>query len=99
MRHCGSADIVDNVKHRVTLQRESRMNVKVEVTDTFGGQANYCWVNRFEVAEGTDLQLVRRAKKAAGWNGLRCKVSDFGDMLEVRPVGKRAPCWIMFIGV
>ena len=75
------------------------MNVNVEVTDTFNGEANYCWVKRFEIADGSDRALVRRAKKAAGWSGMRCTVSNMGDFLEVRPTGRNAPCWIMFIGI
>lgn len=70
----------------------------VEVTDTFGGESNYSWVKRY-VVPGTPnhLSLVRQAKKMAGWSGLRCLTADMGDMLEVRPVGRSAPCWIMFI--
>lgn len=74
----------------------------VEVTDTFGGEANYCWVNR-HVVEVSDLdngrgafqaRLVRAAKKAEGWTGLRCEVTDHGDSFEVRP---RGAAMVMFI--
>ena len=84
------------------------MAYKVEVTDTFGGEANYSWVRRYTVETpsceyGTSERsqysrtLVRRAKKAAGWAGLRCQVDNHGDSITVRPVGRKAPCWIMFI--
>ncbi len=82
------------------------MAYKVEVTDTFGGEANYSWVRRYSVetpaCEYRDPAynriLVRRAKAAAGWTGLRCQVVDnSGDHIEVRPVGRSAPCWVMFI--
>ena len=75
------------------------MAYAVEVTDTFGGEANYCWVRRYAV-DGTSAkaaQLVRRAKKAAGWSGMRTVTDSHGDGFTVRPVGRRAPCWIMFI--
>ena len=67
---------------------------EVEVTDTFGGEANYCWVRRYQIEGDTDRQLVRRAKAAAGWNGLRCETSSFGDVIEIRPKGM---CQVMFI--
>lgn len=74
------------------------MAYEVEVTDTFGGEANYCWVKRYQIPEGTKRkQLVRKAKALANWQGLRCSTWDCGDYIEVRPIGKRAPCWIMFI--
>ena len=43
-----------------------------EVTDTFGGEANYSWVKRGEVRckpgeNYSDPAAVRRAKKSAGW--------------------------------
>jgi len=44
--------------------------IKIEKTDTFGGEANYSWVERYELdpIEGeTDLQFIRRVKKVIGW--------------------------------
>jgi len=74
------------------------MTCHVEVTDTFGGESNYSWVRRYEIehrAKGwTDLALVREAKRLAGWNGLRCQTTNFGDMIELRPYGI---CQVMFI--
>lgn len=71
------------------------MGYKVEVTDTFGGEANYCWVHRHELpyfeaqADGfvKRSQLVRAAKKAEGWTGMRCDVQDMGDQIVVKPRG------------
>ena len=71
--------------------------VEFEHTDTFGGEANYCWVNRerFEIPRGlSDLALVRRAKKWAGLNGVRCRVSNLGDFIEIRPYQM---CQVLFI--
>jgi hypothetical protein len=73
--------------------------IKFEVTDTFGGEANYSWVNReSHKAEKypSRLALVRALKKFAGLTHQRCSVSDFGDMVEVRPVGRSAPCIVAF---
>jgi hypothetical protein len=91
------------------LDFEPRNTYEVEVTDTFGGEANYCWVNRYEFslplndAEGHaarkayDRRIVAEAKRLAGWTGLKCATSPMGCGFEVRPVGRTAPCWIMFI--
>ena len=63
-----------------------------EVTDTFGGEANYSWVNRGKIKckpgeDYSNLAAVRRAKKDAGWENLRCKREDYGDMIVLRPYG------------
>ena len=58
----------------------------IEVTDTFGGQANYSWVEKYCI-EATDVTAVRRAKREIGWNGVRCDRYDCGDYIELRPRG------------
>jgi hypothetical protein len=50
-----------------------------------------------DVGTKADRKLVRDAKAAAGWTGLRCNADYQGEMIIVRPSGKSAPCWIMFI--
>jgi hypothetical protein len=74
------------------------MAIRIAVTDTFGGDANYSWIKRgrLEVKGKTpsDLSMVRRAKAWAGWSGLRCRVTSYDDELEVRPYGM---CQVMFI--
>ncbi len=72
----------------------------IEITDTFGGEPNYLWVKRYSLPDELGLsnrQVVRRAKAAAGWNGLRCRTDVYGDEFVIRPVGSRAPCWVMFV--
>ena len=65
-----------------------------EMTDTFAGEANYCWVERGTV-EAINLQsAARKARRELGWTGIRGDTSDFGDMLEWRP---RAACVVLFI--
>lgn len=76
-------------------------NIRWELTDTFGGEANYSWVRRGVVEaklgeDYSDLAAVRRVKKAIGWSGLRCKVSRFGDDIELRPHGMAQICFISF---
>ena len=73
------------------------MEYLIEITDTFGGEANYSWVRRHSIAapaEITDIALVRRAKRKADWSGVRCKVSKYADTIEIRPVGM---CCVLFI--
>ena len=45
----------------------------VEMTDTFGGEANYCWVNRFIVSASTPRGAMRRVCTRTG-----DKVRDVG---------------------
>jgi hypothetical protein len=71
----------------------------VEVTDTFGGEANYCWVKRYVITvpfSASRKSIVREAKKAAEWTGVKCRTSDIGDSYEVRPVGVHQ---VMFINL
>ena len=60
----------------------------LEQTDTFGGEANYCWVRRAEVEAKNDRELVRKAKAFAGYTGRRCRVDDLGDTLQITPTGR-----------
>ena len=68
-----------------------------EHTDTFGGEANYSWVQREELTLSdniSDLSLVRAAKSALGLSGVRCQRSEVGESIELRPYGH---CSIIFI--
>lgn len=58
----------------------------VEYTDLFCGEANYGWVKRREITlkKNTRLALVRAAKKSLDLQGVRGKVTDFGDQIEIR---------------
>lgn len=42
----------------------------------------------------TDRALVRRAKAWAGLTGGRCNVSNYGDMIDIRP---RGSCTVLFV--
>jgi len=58
---------------------------KVVYTDTFAGEANYCYVRRVEFdCEGmSDFAIVRKAKEMLGISGLKANRNSFdgGDML------------------
>ena len=72
------------------------MRYDIEMTDTFGGEANYCWVRRATIeapATATSQMLVRRAKRALGITG-RHKICDFGDLIRLDLAGA---CICIFI--
>jgi hypothetical protein len=72
------------------------MKAHVEYTDTFGGEANYCWVERheFDPAGMSELAIVRKAKKLCGLNGVKGRACWIGEMYEFRPY---RCCTVMFI--
>lgn len=62
------------------------VTVNVELTDTFGGEANYCWVKRasFKVnANASDAAVIRRAKAELGIGGRHIKES-WGEGITLR---------------
>ncbi len=61
------------------------MKYDYEYTDTFGGEANYCWVKRGTIEASTMLGAMRVAKREVGLNGIDGRSCDFGDMREFRP--------------
>lgn len=74
-------------------------SITIEHTDTFGGEANYSWVRRETIEEPENKPfsrraIVRKAKAFAGMAGYRTKVTDYGDMIEIRPAGL---CQVVFI--
>ena len=52
----------------------------VEMTDTYGGSANYCWVRRYLVKATTMRGAIRIVAKHTGYSGRLKKVADYGDM-------------------
>jgi len=71
--------------------------MKVEVTDTFGGEANYSWVERYEQwipRKLTSRAKIRTAKRLAGWTGMHCQKDDFDDAYTLHP---RGICQVMFV--
>ena len=73
------------------------MTYNLEITDTFGGEANYSWVKRarLDAPSGASRRtLVRLAKSWAGLTNVPCQVSDCGDMIMIKP---RWQCVVMFI--
>ena len=59
----------------------------IEVTDLFGGEANYAWVYRYAISIPggiSYLALVRRIKSVTGYSGIRGRTYVSGDSVEIR---------------
>jgi hypothetical protein len=68
----------------------------VEMTDTFGGEANYAWVRRDTIAlrsGASGRAIARAAKRAMGMSGARGRSHWDGDVYEFRPYGA---CLVLF---
>lgn len=77
----------------------SNMIVHIEHTDTFGGEANYCWVIResFPCARGTSTtQIIRKVKNILGLSGIRHTKEDYGDSITLDYAGICARTFITF---
>jgi hypothetical protein len=73
------------------------MRYSIELTDTFGGEANYAWVKRATIdhPETKSIMALRRAaKRAVGLTNVRGAWCDIGDTMEFRPHGD---CIVLFV--
>ena len=71
----------------------------IEVTDLFGGEANYAWVYRYAIRtpdDISDLALVRRIKSVTGYSGIRGRTYVRGDSVEIRFPSR---CIVIFANV
>jgi hypothetical protein len=62
----------------------------IEHTDTFGGEANYSFVNRYyckDTEKMTARQAITLAKKVTGLTGVRCREENFGGCIAISPIG------------
>ena len=62
------------------------LRYQLEHTDTFGGDANYSWVNREEISINASYSgpwVVRKAKEAMGLTGMQGVTVDYGDTIRV----------------
>ena len=71
---------------------------QIEVTDTFSGEPNYCWVRRGTTKAKTRRGRIEAAKQLAGWTGwVRVQVQEYGDTLEIRPTPGSGVCQVAFV--
>ena len=64
-----------------------------EVTDTFGGEANYCWVHQYIVHASSFAAAIRKVNAVEGYFKLD-RIADFGDEVHWRPRG----CCVVIMG-
>ena len=69
---------------------------QAELTDTFGGEANYSWVKRVEFTPTTETPrgILQAARRAVGLTRVPGESYDYGDTYEFRPYGL---CQVMFV--
>jgi hypothetical protein len=76
-----------------------KLTAQFEHTDTFGGEANYSWVRRHthEFHENADTkEIVRAARKWAGFEHVPCDVHDMGEVIDIRPKDGTV-CQVVFV--
>ena len=58
--------------------------IRIELTDTFGGETNYSWIHRMEIKDGdlSNRQILKRVRNKFGITGKIRKVMDTGDFLR-----------------
>ena len=74
------------------------MPFRLEVTDTFGGEANYCWVKRSQTKATSRRGVLNAVKRLAGWDGwCRVVVHQWdGAYMELRPTASSGVCQVAF---
>jgi hypothetical protein len=96
---CSTRTNAQRMAARMQRALEDSFLWRVEVTDTYGGEANYAWVRRYAFRapkKASDREIMRRAKALAGYTGVKGRSDDFGDALEFRP---RGDCVVMFVNL
>ena len=54
----------------------------VEVTDTYGGQANYCWARRYKVTASSYRGAAIMVSRHEGYQGRLKKVMEGGELVR-----------------
>jgi hypothetical protein len=75
------------------------MKVVVTQTDTFGGEANYAWANRYEFAihqHASQRNITRKAKALAGMTGVKADTYDYDTGLTIKPRGYNQVIFVDF---
>jgi len=66
----------------------------IEVTDTFGGEANYCWVRRYQVDAVSILGAIQMVSRREGYN-FRADYND-GDFARYDAIDACVCCFINY---
>ena len=67
----------------------------IEVTDTFSGEANYCWKKEFIVSANSSLGAINKLSKSQG-KGWR-KKWDSGDTIRYDMTGDCICAFVMYV--
>ena len=58
----------------------------VEMTDTFGGEPNYCWVRRTVIQANSARDAMRLARREFGYLAKHGRITrDYGDEIHWQP--------------
>jgi hypothetical protein len=70
--------------------------IKIEITDTYGGEANYSWVNRLEIEDKRQSlrQILKQVRKHFG---ITCKFRKVYDLNDCIRYNFDKQCVCMFI--
>jgi len=64
------------------------MKYDYEMTDTYGGEANYCWARRGTVEASSWRGAIIKAKREVGWLPRRHRKTMYcGDMVRIDAKG------------
>ena len=67
------------------MSKSAQNQYYVEMTDTFGGEANYGWVNRFLVTASSARGAISKVTRETGYHArLDC---DYGDLVQYKVPG------------
>lgn len=81
-------------------QEKTAQLYAVEFTDTFGGEANYCWVKKFCVFAKDTRQAITRAKRHRYNAPLpRHTLNDYGDQVRIDINGACVCAFITWLDV
>lgn len=75
--------------------------IEIEVTDTFGGEANYSWVRRHKIriqSGATRNHITRAVKRATGYTGVPCTHNFMGTCGDIYPRGACIAIFWRFAG-
>lgn len=75
------------------------MKVSVTQTDTFCGEANYGWANRYEFVihqHASQRNITRKAKALAGMTGVKSDTYDYDTGLTIKPRGYNQVIFVDF---
>jgi hypothetical protein len=95
--------LTKNVKNWIDsyfiTRNNKMMKVTVTQTDTFNGEANYSWANRYEFAinsGASQRNIVRKAKLLAGMTGVKADTYDYSESLTIKPRGYNQVIFVDF---